>query len=83
MNESSSYPHFGGRAVWPLGQENLHLNGRGHIVFAIEHLRSPDPPIVVAEVAAVLRHFSAHPRLLWVGKQNDCTNVTAVSATYT
>jgi hypothetical protein len=66
----------------PLGQQNFQLNGRGCIIFTIEDLRSPDPQIAVAEVAAILRHWS-DSLVLRVGKQNHAFNVAAISATYT
>jgi hypothetical protein len=81
MNESSSLPDFGGRAVLPLGQENFQPHGSGCIILAIEDLSSPDLPIAVAEVAAIFRHHQAHR--LRLGKQERTFIVAAIFGTYT
>ncbi len=78
MNESTACPHFGGRAVQPFGKQNFQLGGCGRIIIAIEDLRSPDSPIAIAEVAAILRHCPGSLALRG-GKQNQRTGVATIS----
>lgn len=82
MNEPSSYPHFGSRAVQPLGQEDFQFNGSGSVILAIENLRSRDPSIAVAEVASILRHWPALESSA-AGQHKCSIGVTAILVTYT
>jgi hypothetical protein len=78
VNESSARPNFGRRAVQPFSKQNFQLDGCGCIIFAIQDLRSPDSPIAVAEVAAILRHCPGSLALRG-GKQNQRTGVATIS----